>query len=699
MPHAVDPNRAAQHGSVVMRLLDEIFPLVEGFYVDLHKNPELSHSEHRTASGVAEWLTRTGYEVHKGVGGTGVVGILRNGPGPTVMLRADMDALPVEERTGLPYASTARATDGEGRDVPVMHACGHDAHTACLVGAADLLSETREEWTGTVMVVAQPAEETLDGAQAMLDDGLYERFGRPDVILGQHLGPQPAGLISHRAGVILGAADSYRVRIYGEGGHASQPHTTIDPVLVAAHIVTRLQGVVSREISPSEMAVLTVGRIQAGTKANIIPDEAYLEVNTRALNDNVARQLEAAIERIVRAEAAASGATREPEVERFEGAGITVNDPTSTAEVAAAHHAYFGDDYVIHLPDPFPGTEDFSCFGLPADPQPIPYVFWFVGATPHDVWEAAPGDTPYEKMGNVPSNHSPYFAPSREPTLRAGLAAITVAALSYLGSERSAPPAPEAAPMGGTYQGHPFDAAPEPVGDPFPVHDAPPPAGEPVGAPDDSYGPPPAAPQQSTDPYGPPPAETTAPAESFGPPPGDSAPANPFGPPPGEQASPSGYGPIPADAPPADSYDQPARSYGPPMGEPYAPRAEPSAPPEANDAYDSAFLASSWPEPGQEDPAKSTHDADMDAVIGAQDEELREEWRSEKAEESTLSADMAAFLDDDPHGPPPQGPPPQGPPHGQPSGPAFGGPPPRGDAHQAPPPGPDDDLPDSEYRL
>ncbi|WP_121187548.1 amidohydrolase [Nocardiopsis sp. Huas11] len=695
VPHAVDPNRAAQHGSVVMRLLDEIFPLVEGFYVDLHKNPELSHSEHRTASGVAEWLTRTGYEVHKGVGGTGVVGVLRNGPGPTVMLRADMDALPVEERTGLPYASTAHATDDEGKEVPVMHACGHDAHTACLVGAADLLSETRSEWAGTVMVVAQPAEETLDGAQAMLDDGLYERFGRPDVILGQHLGPQPAGLISHRAGVILGAADSYRVRIFGEGGHASQPHTTIDPVLVAAHIVTRLQGVVSREISPSEMAVLTVGRIHAGTKANIIPDEAYLEVNTRALNDNVARQLESAIERIVRAEAAASGATREPEIERFEGAGITVNDPTSTAEVAAAHHAYFGDDYVIHLPDPFPGTEDFSCFGLPADPQPIPYVFWFVGATPHDVWEAAPGDTPYEKMGNVPSNHSPFFAPSREPTLRAGLAAITVAALSYLGSERSAP-AQGAAPAGGAYQGQAFDGGQEPAGDPFPVHDAPPPVGEPVSVPEDSYGPPPEGPRSSTDPYGPPPAEPSAPAESFGPPPGDAAPANPFGSPSADQG---GYGPRPGEAPPADSYDRPAHSYGPPMGEAYAPPAESGAPQEANDAYDSAFLASSWPEPGQEDAAKSTHDADMDAVIGAQDEELREEWRSEKAEESTLSADMAAFLDDDPQGASPQGPPPQGPPHGQPSGPAYGGPPPRGDAHQAPPPGPDDDLPDSEYRL
>ncbi|WP_028646845.1 amidohydrolase [Nocardiopsis sp. CNT312] len=438
VPHAVDPNRAAQHGSVVMRLLDELFPLVEGFYVDLHKNPELSHAEHRTASGVAEWLNRTGYEVHTGVGGTGVVGLLRNGPGPTVMLRADMDALPLAERTGLPYASTAREVGDDGAEVPVMHACGHDAHTACLVGAADLLSETREEWSGTVMVVAQPGEETTDGAKRMLDDGLFERFGRPDVILAQNLGPQPAGLISHRSGVVMGATRSYRVRVFGEGGHAAMPHTAIDPVLIAAHIVTRLQGVVAREISPGEMAVLTVGRIRAGARANVIPDEAYLEINTRAINEGVIAQLEEALGRMVRAEAAASGATREPVVEAFRGVGITRNDPESTEAVSAAHLAYFGEDYVIHLPDPSPGSEDIGLFGLPDDPQPIPYVLWFVGATPHDVWEAAPGSTPYEKMANVPSPHSPFFAPAREPTLRAGLAAITVAALSYLGSDKPA---------------------------------------------------------------------------------------------------------------------------------------------------------------------------------------------------------------------------------------------------------------------
>ncbi|MDT0327740.1 amidohydrolase [Nocardiopsis lambiniae] len=577
-----------------MRLLDELFPLVEGFYVDLHKNPELSHAEYRTASGVAEWLTRTGYEVHKGVGGTGVVGLLRNGPGPTVMLRADMDALPVEEKTGLPYASTTRTTDEDGHEVPVMHACGHDAHTACLVGAADLLSETREEWSGTVMIVAQPGEESLDGAQRMLDDGLYERFGRPDVILGQHLGPQPAGLISHRAGVILGSSASYRIRVHGEGGHASQPHTTVDPVLIAANIVTRLQGVVSREISPSEMAVLTVGRIQAGTKANIIPEEAYLEINTRALNEVVAARLETAIERIVRAEAAASGAVREPEVERFQGAGVTRNDPDTVNAVAAAHRAYFGDTYVIHLPDPSPATEDFGYLGLPDDPRPIPYVYWFVGATPHDVWEAAPGGTPYEKMGNVPSNHSPFFAPAREPALRAGLAALTVAALSYLGRDRQE--ALEPAPSGAMFPG--------PVPDDVPI------------------------PIPSTD----------------------------LG------------GAHEAPAPPAD-----------PLGPPSGDRRQPT---EHNEAYDSAFLASSWDEP---EPADSTHDADMGVLFQSQDEELREEWRNEKVEESTLSADMAAFLEDDE-------------PRRPPAGPAFGGPPPQGSAHHAPPPGPDDDRPGSDYR-
>ncbi len=438
MPHAVDPSRAAQHGGAVLRLVDEIFPLVEGFYVDLHKNPELSHREFRTASAVAEWLRNAGFEVTTGVGGTGVVGVLRNGEGPTVMLRADMDALPVEEKTGLPYASTARGTDDDGNEVPVMHACGHDVHTACLVGTADLLASSRGYWSGTLMVVAQPAEETIDGAAAMLQDGLYTRFGRPDVVLAQHVGPQPAGMVSHRAGIILAATATLRIRVFGTGGHASQPHTTVDPVLIAANIVSRVQGVISREVSPGEMAVATVGVLRAGTKANIIPDDAYLEINTRSLNPAVADRLIASISRVVRAEAEASGAPREPEIEVVQQVGVTDNDPEQTAGVAQAHRAYFGDDYVIELPEPFTGSEDIGVFGLPGDPDPVPYVYWFVGGTPYDVWQAAPGETPYEKLAGVPGNHSPFFAPEREATLRSGLAALTVGALAYLAREEGA---------------------------------------------------------------------------------------------------------------------------------------------------------------------------------------------------------------------------------------------------------------------
>ncbi|MFD0776123.1 amidohydrolase, partial [Streptomonospora algeriensis] len=334
--------------------------------------------------------------------------------------------------------------DEDGQDVPVMHACGHDAHTACLVGTADLLAEAREEWRGTLMVAAQPGEETLDGATAMLRDGLYTRFGRPDVVLAQHLGPQPAGMVAHRAGTIMAATTNLRVRVFGSGGHAARPESTVDPVLIAANIVNRLQTIVAREISPSEMAVVTVGVLRAGTKHNVIPDDAYLEIDTRALNPAVSERLHKAIDRIVRAEAAASGAQRDPEITVARDAGVTTNEPGATAEVVAAHRAYFGEDRVVELPEPITGSEDFSAYGLPGDPAPVPYVYWFLGSTPHDVWEAAPGETPYEKMMAVPATHSAFFAPDREPTLRAGLAALSLGALTYLGT-------PE--PPGGTGAG------------------------------------------------------------------------------------------------------------------------------------------------------------------------------------------------------------------------------------------------------
>lgn len=461
MPRALDPQSTARHGSAVMPLVEEIFPLVEGVYVDLHHNPELSHAEHRTARSVAEWLRRAGYEVTTGIGGTGVVGVLRNGDGPTVLLRGDMDALPVEEKTGLPYASTALGTDADGNEVPVMHACGHDAHIACLVGTADLLASALEHWQGTVMIVAQPAEEVVAGAKAMLADGLYERFGRPDVALAQHVEPHPAGMIVHREGTMFAACASFQVRVFGTGGHASQPHTTVDPVLIAANIITRLQSIVSRETNPTDTAVVTVGVVRAGTKVNIVPDEAYLEIDARAFDDQVMERVEAAIRRIVIAEAQAAGAPQEPEIIPVEKASITCNDPASTAAVAAAHRAYFGEPHVLDLPDPVTGSEDFGELALPGDPDPIPSVYWFVGSTPHDVWEKAPGNTPYEKLAAVPGNHSPFFAPDREPTLRAGLAALTVGALSFLGTPDA--PAGTSALSIGLDEEDDFQAPPSPV--------------------------------------------------------------------------------------------------------------------------------------------------------------------------------------------------------------------------------------------
>ncbi|MFC3518104.1 amidohydrolase [Streptomonospora nanhaiensis] len=611
MPHALDPQRAAQHGGAVMRLVDEIFPLVEGFYVDLHKNPELSHQEHRTARAVAEWLSRAGFEVATGVGGTGVVGVLRNGEGPAVLLRGDMDALPVEEKTGLPYASTARGVDEEGRDVPIMHACGHDAHTACLVGAADLLAGARDHWRGTLMVVAQPGEETLDGAEAMLRDGLYTRFGRPDVVLGQHLGSQPAGMVAHRGGPLMAASTQLRVRVFGSGGHAARPDAAVDPVVIAASIVTRLQTIVSREISPSEMAVVTVGRISAGTRANVIPDEALLEIDTRALNPAVTDRLHTAIDRIVRAEAAASGARREPEITVVRETDITANSPEATAQVLAAHRAYFGDGYVVELPEPVTASEDFGALGLPGDPAPVPYVYWFLGSTPHEVWESAPGRTPYEKLQAVPANHSPFFAPDREPTLRAGLAAMAVGALAYLGRPE------DPVPTGGQAA---FGAA-EPAAAPAPPEPEPfvPAGGQGAFA--------------ATPAHGGAPAPVGGPAEPAMARPGE--PAAPYGDP-----FPGGPTP-PGQVPPTSAYPDPLPAPGAPLPPPPA-AAPPSGPPVGAEPRGGHARLD------DEDEGEPTAATDMADHLGDDD----------PAPPPVPPAPAAA----PPQGPPIMAPPPQGPP-------------------------------------
>jgi amidohydrolase len=412
-----------------MTELDAIMAGLEDLYRDIHRHPELSLQEERTAGKAAEHLKAAGFDVTTGVGGTGVVGLLANGDGPTVMLRADMDALPVKEATGLPYASTATATDPSGNEVPVMHACGHDMHVTWLAGATALLAGPRDKWSGTVMAVFQPAEETAQGAQAMIDDGLFDRFPKPAVILGQHVMPAPAGAIGYRPGTTQAAADSLEVRMFGRGAHGSMPESSVDPVVMAAATVLRLQTIVSREVAASQAAVVTIGALQSGTKDNVIPDQALLKLNVRTFDEQVRTHVLDAIKRIVEAEATASGAPKPPEITMTEHYPLTVNDPDSTARVAAALRAKFGDDRVNELAAPYSASEDFGSFGTE---WKVPSVFWYVGGTDADLYRKA------EQAGRVaqdiPTNHNAKFAPVIHPTLETGVQAITTAALDALRS-------------------------------------------------------------------------------------------------------------------------------------------------------------------------------------------------------------------------------------------------------------------------
>jgi amidohydrolase len=405
-------------GMAVLDGLDTISGDLEELYRDVHAHPELSMQEHRTAARAAGRLEAAGYEVTAGIGATGVVGLLRNGDGPTVMLRADMDALPVAEATGLPYAST---------EPDVMHACGHDMHVTWLAGATALLAAARDAWSGTVLAVFQPAEETAQGARAMIDDGLFDRFPKPQVMLGQHVMPAPAGAIGYRSGVTQAAADSLEVRLFGRGAHGSMPESSVDPVVMGAATVLRLQTIVAREVAPSQAAVVTVGALQAGTKDNVIPDEALLKLNVRTFDDRVRAQVLDAIRRIVEAEAAASGAPRPPEITMTEHYPLTVNDPAWAERVAAALRGHFGDDRVHELAAPYSASEDFGSFGTEWG---VPSVFWYVGGTDAELYREA------ERAGriaqDVPTNHNARFAPVIHPTLETGVAAMAVAALDAL---------------------------------------------------------------------------------------------------------------------------------------------------------------------------------------------------------------------------------------------------------------------------
>ncbi|WP_369247894.1 amidohydrolase [Streptomyces sp. R41] len=393
-------------------------PALEDFYRDLHRHPELSLREHRTAAAFAERLRKAGYETVDGVGGTGVVGVLRNGDGPAVLLRADMDALPVAEETGLPYASETAG---------VMHACGHDLHVTWLTGAADALAAGRDTWSGTLVVVGQPAEETGEGAARMLADGLYERFPRPDVLLAQHAAPGPAGLYAHAPGLIMSASTDIDIVVHGRGGHGSRPEATVDPVVTAAYLVTRLQTVVSREIAARESAVLSVGRIEAGTRHNIIPSEARLALNLRTQSEDVRQRMIAAIRRIAAGECLTAGCPREPDVTVGSSFPMTVNDPDTDRRVAAVHAEVFGAGTILD-PGPAMGSEDFPRLAEGG----LPYSYWFVTSTPADVWDAAPGGGDImEKLAAVPSNHSPHFAPDLS-TVAPGVRTLVSGALASL---------------------------------------------------------------------------------------------------------------------------------------------------------------------------------------------------------------------------------------------------------------------------
>jgi amidohydrolase len=403
--------------------LDALYPELEAFYIDLHQNPELSGHEEKTSAKLADRLRRLGYEVTAGLAGTGVVALMKNGTGPTLMLRADMDALPVEEKTGLPYASKVTVKGPGGTVVPVMHACGHDVHMTTLLGAATILAQMKDRWRGTLMLIGQPAEETIKGAEGMLKDGLFTKFPKPTFAVALHDSAElPSGTIGYGPGFFLAAVDSVDITIYGRGGHGAYPHKTIDPIVIAARTVLALQTIVGRENNPLDPAVVTVGSIHGGTKNNIIPDEVKLQLTVRSYDEAVRKKLLSAIARIAKAEAAAANAPKEPTVAITESIGATYNDPALTKRVAGVLAKAFGDANVIQIP-PKMGAEDFGAFGRAGVPA---FMFDLGAVEPGKFEKAKAAGAP------LPSLHSSEFAPDRERTLRTGVSALTVVALDLL---------------------------------------------------------------------------------------------------------------------------------------------------------------------------------------------------------------------------------------------------------------------------
>jgi hippurate hydrolase len=414
----------ATSSAQVLSPLDAALPDLQKLYLDLHQSPELSFHEEKTAAKMAERLKALGYTVTTGVGGTGVVGVLVNGKGPTVMLRTDLDALPVEEKTGLPYASKVRTKDDSGNDVAVMHACGHDIHMTSWIGAATLLAKAKGSWRGTVMMVGQPAEEKVGGAGAMLKDGLFTRFPKPDYAIALHdHAALPAGRLQVTSGYAYANVNTVEITIYGRGGHGALPYTTVDPIVIAARTIVTLQTLVARENNPFDPAVVTVGSIHGGTRPNIIPDEVKLQLTVRSYKDEVRKALLDGIERIARAEAAAAGAPRPPQVTVVDSSSSVYNDPALGKRLMAAFVKAFGQENVGEG-KPFMVSEDFSEYGRAG----VPAVIFDLGAVEPGRFDAA------QKAGTrLPPLHSSEWAPDYPVAIRMGASALTVAALDLLG--------------------------------------------------------------------------------------------------------------------------------------------------------------------------------------------------------------------------------------------------------------------------
>ncbi len=403
---------------------DAVYPKIEPLYIDIHEHPELSGHEVQTAAKMAARLRALGYDVTEHVGGTGVVALMRNGAGPTVMLRTELDALPVHEKTGLPYASTVRTKDDSGADVWVAHACGHDAHMASLIGTATIMAQTKSEWHGTLMLIAQPAEETITGAEAMIKDGLFTRFPKPDIGLALHTGNTlPAGMVGYIPGFAYAAADSLRVTIYGKGGHGAHPEATVDPIVIAARTITTLQTIIAREITPGDPSVITVGYIHGGTKNNIIPDSVEMGITVRSYSEPTREHLLSSIARIVKAEAEAGNSPKPPTIEHYETTPAVYNDPKLSERLVPVLEKALGAQNVKQVP-PQMVSEDYAYYveaGVPS------FYFALGAADPVKFAEAQKDHT------QLPSNHSPLYAPDVEPTLKTGVEAEVALLRSVLG--------------------------------------------------------------------------------------------------------------------------------------------------------------------------------------------------------------------------------------------------------------------------